>query len=269
MPTSIPQRLRGVLRPDGRCLVVAMDHALSQGPARGLEDPAALIETMIGAGVDAIMTSYGVVKKYGHLIGPRVPIIMRIDGGPSARTGTWREYDEYSLLYSVEEAARMGAAAVVVMHFVGAPAEMSTLRNMAEAATQCARAGLPLLVESLPCPHPSFPDLFATDAIALAARIAAEHGADFVKCNYSRTVESFRTVVETATVPVLVLGGERMDSDRAAIELTHGALSAGAAGVAIGRNIWQSSNPAGMARALAAIIHDGASIDDALRIVAG
>jgi DhnA family fructose-bisphosphate aldolase class Ia len=240
-----------------------MDHALSHGPARGLEDPAALIETMITSGADAIMTSYGVVKKYGHLIRPHVPIIMRIDGGPSLRTGTWREYDDYRLLYEVEDAAQLGASAVVVMHFVGAPAEMETLSNMAEAAAQCARAGLPLLVESLPCPHPNIRNIYDADMIAMAARIAAEHGADFVKTTYSGDVESFRRVVQAATVPLLVLGGERIDSDRATLELTYGAIAAGAAGVAIGRNIWQSPNPAGMARALAAIIHDGATADAA------
>jgi fructose-bisphosphate aldolase, class I len=263
MSTAIPAQLRGVMRPDARCLVVAMDHALSQGPVHGLEDPVALIESMIASGADAIMTSYGVVKKYGHLIRPRVPIIMRIDGGPSVRTGTWREYADYRLLYHVEDAAQMGANAVVVMHFVGAPAEMQTLSNMATAAAQCARAGLPLLVESLPCPHPNIPDINDVEAIALAVRIAAEHGADFVKTTYSGDASSFRRVVDGAMAPLLVLGGARIDSDRAVLELAHGAIGAGAAGVAIGRNIWQSSNPSAMVRALAAIIHDGATADAA------
>lgn len=267
MSTLIPQHLRGILGSDGRCLVVAMDHALSHGPARGLEDPARVIETLIAAGADAIMTSYGVVKKYGHLIRPYVPIIMRIDGGPSVRTGTWREYSDYRLLYAVEDAALMDASAVVVMHFVGAAAEMETLSNLADAAAQCARAGLPLLVEALPCPHPNIPNLFEPDAIALAARIAAEHGADIVKTIYSGDIDSFRRVVDGATVPLLVLGGERIDNNRAVLELTHGSISAGAAGVAIGRNIWQSANPAGMVRALAAIIHDGATVNSAIELL--
>jgi len=267
MSTPVPQHLRRILGSDGRCLMVAMDHALSHGPARGLEDPAPVIETMIAAGADAIMTSYGVVKKYGHLMRPYLPIIMRIDGGPSVRTGTWREYTDYRLLYTVEDAAQMGASAVVVMHFVGAPAEMETLNNLADAAAQCARAGVPLLVEALPCPHPNIPNLFDPEAIALAARIAAEHGADMVKTTYSGDVDSFRRVVDAATVPLLVLGGERIDSNRAVLELAHGSISAGAAGVAIGRNIWQSENPAGMVRALAAIIHNGTTVDSAIDLL--
>jgi fructose-bisphosphate aldolase/2-amino-3,7-dideoxy-D-threo-hept-6-ulosonate synthase len=100
--------------------------------------------------------------------------------------------------------------------------------------------------------------------IAMAARIAAEHGADFVKTTYSGDVESFRRVVQAATVPLLVLGGERIDSDRATLELTYGAIAAGAAGVAIGRNIWNHSQPQEMTAAIAAIVHRNASVAEAL-----
>jgi DhnA family fructose-bisphosphate aldolase class Ia len=103
--------------------------------------------------------------------------------------------------------------------------------------------------------------------IALAARIAAEYGADFVKTAYSGDPDSFRTVVRGATVPVLVLGGDRMHTDRATLELTHGAIMAGAAGIAMGRNIWQASDPAGMVRALRAIIHDGVDVDAAAALI--
>src|SRR6185503_6015908 len=145
----------------------------------------------------------------------------------------------------------------------GAPVEMDTLQNMAEAVAQCQRAGLPLLVEALACPHPNIPNIFDPAMIALAARIAAEYGADFVKTTYSGDAESFRDVVRGATVPLLVLGGERMATDRAALELTHGAISAGAAGIVMGRNIWQSLDPVAMVRALRAVIHDGADAEAA------
>jgi fructose-bisphosphate aldolase, class I len=167
----------------------------------------------------------------------------------------------------VQDAAALGADAVVVMHFVGAPVEMDTLQNLAEAVAQCQRAGLPLLVEALACPHPNIPDIFDPAVIALAARIAAEYGADFVKTTYSGDPESFGQVVRGASVPVLVLGGERMNTDRAALELTHGAVAAGAAGIVMGRNIWQAPKPAEMVRALRAIIHDGASVDGAMALL--
>jgi fructose-bisphosphate aldolase, class I len=264
---SIPARMRGILRSDGRCLAVALDHAMVHGPARGLEDPDALIGQLIEVGADALVVSYGTLKRSGHLLRGRIPVIARIDGGPSVRTGVWREYDDWRLLFDVEDAAALGADAVVVMHFVGAPVEMDTLQNMAEAVAQCQRAGLPLLVEALACPHPNIPNIFDPAVIAMTARIAAEYGADFVKTTYSGDPESFRAVVRGAAVPLLVLGGERMDTDRAALELTHGAIAAGAAGIAMGRNIWQAPNPAGMVRALQAVIHDGADVDAAARLI--
>lgn len=252
---SIPSRLRGILKDDGRCLTVAMDHGMVQGAIKGLENPAHLIEDMIDAGADALMVSYGGLKRYGHLMRGRIPVIARIDGGPSVRSANWREYDDWRLLFDVEDAAALGADAVVVMHFVGAPVEMDTLQNMAEAVVQCQKAGLPLLVEALPCPHPNIPNIFDAEMISMAARIAAEYGADFVKTTYSGDVGSFRRVVQGATIPVLVLGGERMDSDQAVFELTQGAIEAGAAGIVMGRNIWQSSDPAAMVAKLRGIIH--------------
>jgi class I fructose-bisphosphate aldolase len=179
-PLPIPPRLRGVLRPDGRCLTVAIDHSMVHGPIRGLEQPDRLIGELLNAGADALMVSYGTLKRYGRLIHGRAPVIARIDGGPSVRTGTWREYDDWRLMYDVEDVAALGADAIVVMHFVGAPVEMDTLQNLADAAAQCQRAGLPLLVEALPCPHPNIPNIFDAEAIAMAARIAAEYGADFI-----------------------------------------------------------------------------------------
>lgn len=255
---TIPHRLRGILKADGRCLTVAMDHGMVQGALHGLEDPARLIASMIDAGADALMVSYGTLKRYGHVMRGRVPVIARIDGGPSVRSANWREYDDWRLLFDVEDAAALGADAVVVMHFVGAPVEMDTLQNMAEAVAQCQAAGLPLLVEALPCPHPNIPNIFDPEMITLAARIAAEYGADFVKTTYSGDAESFAGVVKGATVPVLVLGGERMDNDQAVLELTKGAISAGAAGIVMGRNIWQASNPAAMVASLRTIIHGSA-----------
>jgi fructose-bisphosphate aldolase, class I len=263
-PLPIPPRLRSILQADGRVLTVAMDHSMVQGPVRGLERPEQLIEQMIEAGADALLVSYGTLRRFGHLMRGRVQVIARVDGGPSIRTGTWREYDDWRLLYDVEDLAALGADVAIVMHFVGAPVEVDTLQNMATAAAQCQRSGLPLMVEALACPHPNIPNIFEPAAIALAARIAAEYGADIVKTTYSGDVDSFRTVVESATVPLLVLGGERMGDDRSVLELVHGATTAGAAGIVMGRNIWQSSDPARMVRALRAIIHDGASVADVL-----
>lgn len=262
MGYTLPPRLRGILQGDGRVLTIAIDHSAVHGPIRGLERPDRLIGELIDAGADALLVSYGTLRRYGHLMRGRVQVIARADGGPSVRTGTWREYEDWRLLYEVEDLASLGADAVAVMHFVGAPVEVETLQSLADAAAQCQRSGLPLMVEALACPHPNIPNIFEPEAIALAARIAAEHGADIVKTTYSGDVDSFRGIVESATVPLLVLGGERTGDERSLLAMVQGAIAAGAAGVVMGRNVWQAPDPARVVRSLRAIIHDGARAAD-------
>ena len=95
---TIPHRLRGILKADGRCLTVAMDHGMVQGALHGLQDPARLIASMIDAGADALMVSYGTLKRYGHVLRGRVREIARIVGGPRVRSGNALVYQEWRLL---------------------------------------------------------------------------------------------------------------------------------------------------------------------------
>jgi DhnA family fructose-bisphosphate aldolase class Ia len=144
---------------------------------------------------------------------------------------------------------------------IRAPVEIETLQIMARTAAQCVCRGLPLLVEALPCSHPNIPDVYDAEAITLPARIAVEHGTDSFETTYNGEITSFRRVVQTATGPLLVLGGEQMNTEPAVLERTSNAMAAGAAGMAMRRNIGQAARPAVMVRALAAIIHDGATVE--------
>jgi DhnA family fructose-bisphosphate aldolase class Ia len=101
-------------------------------------------------------------------------------------------------------------------------------------------------------------------AMAAAARIAFEHGADYVKTYYTGTPDGFRLVVDNCPVPVLIAGGPRMDSAQAALQVVYEAVQAGAAGVVFGRNIWQHTDPAAMIQALNQIVHQNRSVADAL-----
>ncbi len=253
-----------VLAADGRALIVAMDHARTHGVIEGLEDPGAVIDTVADAGADGVMTTFGVVKKYrDHLIG-RIPTTMRLDGGPSLYREDWLAYTEWSLLHSVEDALALGVDAVVLMAFVGIPVELETYRIVAKVAGECLAAGLPLLVEALPCESLRIPDAKEPLAMASAARLGFEHGADYIKTYYTGTPESFRVVVENCPAPVLIAGGPRMDTVEASLEVVRGAMDAGASGVVFGRNIWQSANPGGMVRALDSLIHDDAPVAEAM-----
>jgi fructose-bisphosphate aldolase, class I len=250
-----------VLASDGKALVVAMDHARTFGAIEGLENPGAVIDDAIEGGADAVMTTFGVAKHYREQLVDRIPTILRLDGGPSLYREDWLAYTEWSLLHSVEDALLLGADGVVLMAFVGIPVELQTYRIVARVAGECLRADLPLMVEALPCPSERIPDANAPDAMASAARLGFEHGADLVKTYYT---EGFRQVTDNCPAPVLIAGGPRMETVQETLQVVHDAAGAGAAGVVFGRNIWQSDDPRATIRALKGIIHDGRSVAEAL-----
>jgi class I fructose-bisphosphate aldolase len=250
-----------ILASDGRALIVAMDHARTYGAIEGLEDPGAVIEAAVEGGADAVMTTFGVAKRYREQLAGRIPTIIRLDGGPSLYREDWLAYTEWSLLHSVEDALLLGADGVVLMAFVGIPVELETYRIVARVAGDCLRANLPLVVEALPCPSERIPDPKAADAMASAARLGFEHGADIIKSYYT---EDFRRVTANCPVPVLVAGGPRMDTVEQTLQVVHDATQAGAAGVVFGRNIWQSGDTRGMIQALRNIVHKGRQVAEAL-----
>jgi DhnA family fructose-bisphosphate aldolase class Ia len=190
-----------------------------------------------------------------------------LDGGPSLYREDWLAYTEWSLLHSVEDALNLGVDAVVLMAFIGIPVEMKTLRIVAKVAGECYKAKLPLIVEALPGKSARIPDDKAPDAMASAARLGFEHGADLIKTYYTGSVEGFRKVTENCPVPVLIAGGPRMNTVEASLGVVQGAMQAGAKGVVFGRNIWQHPDPKGMLRAFQQIIHHDASIAQALALI--
>ena len=256
----------GLLASDGRSLIVAMDHARTFGVTPGLENPGSVIGLAAEAGADAVMTSFGIAKRYRAELAA-IPFVLRLDGGPSLFREDWLAYTEWQQLHSVGDAISLGAAAVATMAFMGIPVELKTMAITADVASECLAHELPLLVEALPGKSERVPDPLAPEAMASAARLGFEHGADVVKCYYTGDVDTFRTVVENCPIPVLIAGGPRMDTDRDVLEMVADAIKAGAAGLVFGRNIWQGSRPRGMLKALRAIVHDGVNVTTACNIL--
>jgi DhnA family fructose-bisphosphate aldolase class Ia len=252
------------LAADGKAVIVALDHARADGVIQGLRDPRAVIDAASAGGADGLLTTFGVLKRFGRELAGRLPVILRLDGGPSRYREDWLAYTQWRQLYSVEDAGALGADAVVVMAFLGSAVELDTLAIVARVAGECRQAGLPLMVEALPCPGDRVPDPQAAGPLRDAARIAFEHGADLVKTYYTGSPDEFRTVTEACPVPVLVAGGARLDTARDTLEVAAGSMAGGAAGVVFGRNIFQTTDPAGMVRALRALVHDNASASSAL-----
>ena len=244
-------------------VVVALDHARYFGVVPGLEQPQPVLETVIEAGADAIMTSFGVIKHCRDVV-TRIPTLMRLDGGASVYREQWLQATEWRLLHTVEEARKLGAQGACVMLFMGSEVELETMDIVARVARDSLSDGFTVMVEALPCPHAAIPDTLQPEAMAAACRLAFEHGADVVKTYYTGSPEGFAHVTANCPSPVLIAGGVKMESEADVLEVVHGAVSAGAKGVVFGRNIWQSDNPSAMVQALRGVIHDGLSVKEAL-----
>jgi len=236
----------------GRTVMLAVDHGYFQGPTTGLEDPRKTITPLLPY-VDSLMLTRGVLRTSVDP-GQSVPIVLRVSGG----TSVLKELSDEVVTTSIEEAVRLNACAVAVSVFVGSPNERQTLANLADLVNEGERYGMPVLAVT------AVGREMARDAryLGLASRIAAELGASVVKTYYC---EDFRKVVDGCPVPVVIAGGKKLP-EKDALKLAHDAVSDGAVGVDMGRNIFQSANPVGMVRAVQAIVHHGKDVDSAFRI---
>ncbi|MBV1892840.1 MAG: hypothetical protein KUG57_02265 [Ilumatobacteraceae bacterium] len=257
------RRLNNIFAADGRAVIIALDHGLIDGPCEGFEDPGRTISQVIDGGADAILTSYGIATRFSTELS-RVGLILRGDGA-ATNLGTPSDGSASSLFFTVEEALRVGADAMVVTAMPGCEKEESTLANLARMTREAHKWGLPVLGEMVPGGFNGPPETRGTDAVAIAARLGAELGADFIKAPYT---EDFQEVTSKTFAPVVILGGSKGD-EHAMLSNIADAIAAGAAGVAIGRNVFQCANPTAMTAAIVAIVHGGASADEAFTIASG
>jgi fructose-bisphosphate aldolase, class I len=257
----VARRLNHIFRPDGRAFIVAFDHGMIDGPAKGMEQPAKTLEKIAAGGADAILTSYGTALRFAREIEP-LGLILRLDGGGTA-LGVMGPGSQF---YSVEDAIRLGADAVAVSAFPGSPKEEESLRMLAQVIGEAHRWGIPVMGEMVPGGFDSPDHMRTAESIAIAARIGAELGSDWVKIPHA---DDFEQVTSTCYVPAVILGGAKKGSERVMLEKIRSALDVGAKGVAIGRNIFQADDPQAMTAAVAALIHDDVSVDEAMRILEG
>ena len=256
----LTRRLSRIFRPDGRTLIVAIDHGLTDGPVPGLESIPQVLAAIVAGGADAVLASYGTAIRFEQALAP-AGLILRMDGG-NTPIGSSAPAGQF---YTVADALRLGADAVVVSAFPGTPQEENSLRHMAATIGEAHRWGMPVMGEMAPGGFDSGPEFHTTERTAIAARVAAELGADWLKLPYA---DDFERVVASCFVPITILGGVKAGSERAVLETVYQAIQAGAAGAAMGRNIFQSKDPAAMTRAVAAIIHEGASVAAAQHLLA-
>lgn len=250
-------RLGSIVAPDGRALMLAIDHGYFMGSTHGMEKPAQAIEKLLPH-VDSLMLSPGILTT---CIDPAFDkgVVLRASGGNSILDP---DIDDEELILSAAQAVRMNASAVAVSIFVGSEHGHQTIMNLTDMIAQASEFDLPVL--GVTGVGKALHDRKEKRYLSHAARLCAEMGADIVKTYYC---EGFEEVAAKTPAPIVVAGGPKLDTYRDVIELTWRAIREGAIGVDMGRNIWQSDYPAAILQGVKAVIHGNASVNEAMEIV--
>lgn len=247
MDWGMQNRMASIIRPDTQhCVMLAVDHGYFQGPTTGLERPGATIASLVPY-ADSLMVTRGVLRSCVEAK-QRVPIVLRVSGGTSILKD---DLSDEEITVAIEDAIRLNVSCMALSIFVGSVNERKTLTSLARLCDEGQRYGIPVLAVT------AVGKEMVRDAryLGLACRIAAELGANIVKTYFC---EDFAKVVQGCPVPVVIAGGKKIE-ERDALKLAHDAVSSGAAGVDMGRNIFQSQWPVGMIKAVRSIVHEGKS----------
>jgi DhnA family fructose-bisphosphate aldolase class Ia len=256
-------------------VIVAVDHGNAAGVAPGLENAPEIVGMCDRVGADAVLITPGMLELCAEQIG-NLGVVLRIDGGVTTAGpgGPMRVFCE------VDQAVAMGVDAIVLNATVGAPYECVELEKVGRVSSEGRRWGVPVVAEVLSqrmlSNHMDFrgdgeatlPEDIARD-VAMCCRLGAELGADAIKTRYPGDIDSFRRIVAWTGRPILVAGGPlRNPTLEATLNLVNDVLEAGASGVIFGRQIWQQSDPAAALRAVCAMVHEDATVNEALDLTA-
>jgi len=262
----------------GRSVIITMDHPQVWGPLSGIEDAVALARLIAESDADGIMVSTYLIENVADVVGAK-PLVARLDGSATDRGDITRT----DMVTTPEYALACGAAMGVVNAYVGADNESDLLNKVGMTAVECREVGLPLMAEMLPASALGFHFLGESvqamkdkvntrktldlDGIRHAARVGAELGADLIKTHFPGTVDGMKSIAESAVVPVLIAGGPKTQGYAEFFSMISKALDGGAAGVTMGRSVWQDPSPRGVIAGLCHLAHEGGSVDEAVRLV--
>ncbi|MFA6187496.1 MAG: 3-hydroxy-5-phosphonooxypentane-2,4-dione thiolase [Phycisphaerae bacterium] len=250
---GMKNRLSRIFNPQtGKTVMLAIDHGYFQGPTTGLERIDVNILPLMPY-ADALMLTRGILRT---TVSPALtkPIVMRCSGGPSIL----KELSNEELAVDIEDAIRMNVAAITLQVFIGGEYETRSIHNMTKLVDMGLRYGIPTMAVT------AVGKDMARDAkyFRLACRICAELGAQFVKTYY--VPEDFETITASCPVPIVMAGGKKL-AELDALTMAYNAIQGGAAGVDMGRNIFQSEDPMGMMLAVNKVVHENLKPQDAFK----
>jgi len=254
MDWGMKNRLSKIINPrDGHTVMLAVDHGYFMGPTEGLYDIKKMCDPLLRY-ADTLMLTRGGLRNY---IDPsvKIPIVLRVSGGTSI---VGKKLLHEGTTVSMQDALRLNVSGVAYSIMVGAEYERDTILGMSEYIDWCEEYGVPMLAVT------AVGRDMVRDAkyLGLATRIAAEHGAHIVKTYYC---DDFHKVVDRCPVPIVIAGGKKQP-ELDALQMAFDAMQAGAIGVDMGRNVFQSDCPVGMMRAVNAVVHKKATAKEAYDI---
>lgn len=245
MDWGMKNRFNKIINPkDGHTVMLAVDHGYFMGPTTGLENIKKMTEPLIEY-ADTLMLTRGALRNY---IDPetKIPIVLRVSGGTSILNENNLLHE--GIIVDIEDAIRLNVSGIAFSILVGQSFERDTILGMTKYIDECERYGIPVLAVT------AVGKGLGKDAkyLSLASRMAAELGAHIVKTYYCK---DFERVIETCPVPIVIAGGKKIP-EQEALQMAYDALQAGAIGVDMGRNVFQSSDPVNMIKAVKAIVHN-------------
>jgi len=253
---------RIINRETKRTIIIPMDHGITVGTIDGLIDMPGAVNDMAEGGADAVLMHKGLVRCGHRKSGKDTGLIVHL----SASTNLSPLSNTKILVGTVEEAITLGADAVSVHVNLGDDNERVMLSDFGRISTACAQWGMPLLA-MVYARGPKISNGYDPALIAHCARVGVELGADIVKVPYTGDPDSFADVVQACCVPVVIAGGERMESTAEFLQMAHDSLRAGGAGLSVGRNVFQHPRRVDLVRAVRALVHDNCAVEQALSIL--
>ena len=244
-------------RKSRRTIIVPMDHGLTMGSIQGLENMADMVDKVAEGGANAVLMHSGMVgvghRKYGRDIG----LIIHLSGATNLSPHPNRKV----LVCSVERALKLGADAVSIHINIGADEEPEMFKDAHKVVESSREWGVPIIAMMYPRGQ-NIQDENDSEVVNIAVRAGAELGADIVKTNYTGDIDSFKYIVKSVSVPVIIAGGPKMDTVPELLQVAFDSIQAGGAGVAFGRNVFQAEDPTKLVNALSKIIHNNYTLDE-------
>ncbi len=247
-------------RENGKSIIIPMDHGLTVGPIKGIENNLGeMVNKVALGGANAVLGHIG-IPLYAHRgYGPDIGLILHISGSTSLSP-----MSNYKVLVNtVLEAVKLGADGVSLHINIGTQSDPEMLETLGSVSRECREYGVPLLAMMYPRGE-NIDDEYDVEVVKIAARVAAELGADIVKTNWTGDPDSFKEVVRGCMAPVIIAGGEKAGI-REILEITKQSIDVGGAGVAYGRNVFQADDPTKVVRALYLIVNKNYEVDEAIR----